>query len=68
MNEDIVFDEFFKAPRYYNVRHPEWSYVYSGDTELWSDGFYHPIYVPYCKVEFHLTHDLPSDEFDDIVF
>lgn len=68
MNDDITFDELFVAPKFYVVRHTEWKYVFSGDTELWADGFYHPIYVPYCKVEFFMTHDLPNDEFDDIMF
>lgn len=65
---DIEFDLDFEStiPPTVVVKHPEWCYRME-DTELWTDGFYHPVYVPYCKVEFVQNPLLvfPLDDFVD---
>ena len=51
---DILFDDnFVPETKWRVVKKSDWSHIYSGDNELWADGFYHPIYVPYCKVEIY---------------
>ena len=64
--EDIIFDGSSTLPLTYVVRHPEWRYVFA-DTELWADGFYHPIYAPYCAFEIAPNPILtfPLDTFDE---
>ena len=51
MPEDIDFAEVLPLAPLVVVRLSTWSHVFV-DTELWSDGFYHPIFAPYCKVRF----------------
>ena len=53
MSLDITFDADFVStiPPLVTVRDTTWRYVFV-DTELWDDGYYHPIYAPYCAVSF----------------